>query len=198
MSRRVCAAKTSLHPRRQSAPLFALLFVVIGHTLTLGCAEKSRNSVERSSSWDYPIELGDPHARVQELLGGPSHFSPELEDYPSSGLAIWFDHQRRVSKLMFYGAGSTLYALRAGEILVSPRAVLFGLTPRSDEEEFQRALGAPITTRPERATAVGEWRSVWRKDGFVLDALFLRAARMKDKAAYPPGTLVWFEVYRGL
>jgi hypothetical protein len=151
-----------------------------------------------SDSWQYPVRLGDLRERVHKLLGGTSRTTPDLEEYPESGVTVWFDREGRVTKLNFAGEACAVYASASFAPIISKQQILFGLTARTDEAEFRRVLGGPARESYERSTSVKELRCVWKKGGYVVDALFLVAERNHEGKTFPKGTLLWFEVFRGL
>jgi hypothetical protein len=53
--------------------------------------------------WQYPIRLGDTRAQVHALVGAATHSDSILEEYPASGVSLWFDQNDRVTKLNFLG-----------------------------------------------------------------------------------------------
>ena len=65
-----------------------------------------------------------------------------------------------------------------------------------DEATVKQAMLGRETQ--ERRTSIRELRCVWRRDGYVVDALFLVAPRSREEKTYKKGSLLWVEVYRGL
>ena len=59
---------------------------------------------QSSDSWEYPIRFGDPLSKVHSLLGNATRTTDVLEEHPLSGVTVWFDSDRRVTKLNFQGA----------------------------------------------------------------------------------------------
>jgi hypothetical protein len=151
-----------------------------------------------SDSWQYPVRLGDLREKVHNLLGATSRTTTELEEYPESGLTVWFDRESRVTKLYFAGEAGTVYASASFDPIISKQQIIFGLTAHTDEAGFKRVLGGPTRESHERSTSVRELRCVWKKDGYVVDALFLAAERNHGGKTLAKGTLLWFEVFRGL
>lgn len=93
-------------------------------------------------SWNYPIHLGDPISKVHSLLGTPSRTTEVLEEYPRSGVSVWFTPEGRVAKLNFQGQAGALYA-PDNQWHPTDRIVLLGLSPRATEIDFGQALGTP-------------------------------------------------------
>jgi hypothetical protein len=126
-----------------------------------------------------------------------------LEEYPLSGVTVWFDAEGRVSKLNFLGAvGQFRYGV--GAAITSERPVLLGVTAQMDEAAFRRALGPPKLDWIDPATVeielgrtlVRERRCIRKLSGFVLDAMF--ASEDQATKRQPQGGLIWFDVFRGL
>ena len=177
----------------------AFLVVSMSFGLLVGCDDSRQNRARQSSdSWQYPVQLGDPRARVHELLGAPSRTTPELEEYPLSGVTVWFDGESRVTKFNFAGEASAVYSSSSFDPIPSDRQVLYGLTGYTDEGGFRRALGTPVKEDQERPTSVRELRCVWKRDGYVVDSLFLVAERTHAGKIYHKGNLIWFEISPGL
>ena len=149
-------------------------------------------------SWQYPVRLGDPREGVHKLLGAASRITPELEEYSESGVTVWFDRESRVTKLNFAGEACAVYASASFDPIISKQQIVFGLTSYTNEAGFRRVLGVPARESHERSTSVRELRCVWKKDGYVVDALFLVAERSHEGKTFSKGTLLWFEVFRGL
>ena len=182
--------------------LVRVLVLSVSVGFLLGCADDRRapSVVQEAASdpWQYPIKLGDTRARVHELLGAPSHTTAELEEYPPSGLTVWFDLGGRVTKLNFAGAASAIYSGSSSTPIPSDRQLLFGLTSHTDEAGFRSILGTAARETQERSTNRRELQCVWKKDGYVIEGLFLAAERTYEEKTYASGTLLWIEVYRGL
>jgi TonB family protein len=155
--------------------------------------------------WQYPIRLGDTRVQVHTLLSAATRSDSILEEYPASGVSLWFDSRDRVTKLNFIGPASGPY-WGAVEEMPSDRLLLFGLTARSDEHAFRQALGDPRELPRSGVCGRSDRHLIWKKSGYVVDGLFFLEVHdpslsWKDclpQKAYRPGTLVWFEVYRGL
>jgi hypothetical protein len=135
---------------------------------------------------------------MSDLLGAPSRTTLDLDEYPASGVTVWFRADGQAVKFNFAGKASRLYSVDRVGLIPTERSVLFGLTGHADEADFVRALGLPASDGEERAAAVSERRRVWRRNGYVIDALFLVMERNQQGRTYPGGTLVWFEVSRGI
>jgi hypothetical protein len=151
-----------------------------------------------SDSWQYPVWLGDLRERVHKLLGAASRVTPEMEEYAESGVTVWFDREGRVTKLNFAGTACSIYASSSFDPIVSKQQIVFGLTGHTDEGGFRRVLGVPDREMHERSSSVRELRCVWKKDGYVVDALFLTTERNHSGKIFSKGSLVWFEIFRGL
>jgi hypothetical protein len=121
-----------------------------------------------------------------------------LEEYPSSGVTVLFDAEGRVARISILGPASNIYSA-GSETLPSPQVVLFGLTGQTPESEFRRILGLPASTTVGGAAVRRELRCTWKKAGYMINAEFLAAPR-DDPAGrtFPSGTLLWFEVSRGI
>jgi hypothetical protein len=180
----------------------ATVSVVLAALLSSACTSRGPEasiSGASLSAWAYPIRLGDSRARAHELLGNPTRTTDVLEEYPMSGVTLWFDPEGRLTKLNFTGpAGKALYSGPNTDLIPSNRPIVFGLTAQSRDADFSRVLGTPVSEAEERAASSREVRRVWRKDGVLIDALFLAVDRTEAGKALPKGGLVWFEVSRGL
>ncbi len=144
-------------------------------------------------SWNYPIHLGDPISKVHSLLGTPSRTTEVLEEYPRSGVSVWFTPEGRVAKLNFQGQAGALYA-PDNQWHPTDRIVLLGLSPRATEIDFAQALGTPDETKLERGSKFREAHLTWRRDGYIVDAWFLAIERSLGDIQFPKGALLWFEV----
>jgi hypothetical protein len=147
----------------------------------------------RRDTWEYPIRLGDARAKVHQLLGNATRTTELLEEYPMSGVMAWFDPEGRVSKLSFLGEASAIYSLTPLDSMPSDQPLMFGLTAHTDEAGFRRLLGAPI-----REVMTKELRCVWRRDHYVIDALFAAESVRHEDKMFAKGCLVWFEISPGL
>lgn len=186
-------------PLRAARPLTrSALFMVLGIAVACGrTGGDGRPLPQRAGgSWKYPVQLGDHRSKIHELLGAPTRATEELEEYPGSGITAWFDAEGRVAKFNFTGSAGApeMYPIAPLASIPSEREVVFGLTTRLDEAAFRRILGAPA-----KESVAGDLRCVWRRDGYVVDASFLRSrGRGLDGKTYEKGTLLWFEVSHGL
>ena len=183
--------------------LLVLMRVLIVVSIVLGLLVGYGNGLAgseavSSDSWQYPVRLGDQRERVHKLLGAVGRTTPELEEYPESGVTVWFDSENRVTKINLAGEACAVYATASFDPIISKQQILFGLTGHTNEVGFRRILGVPERETRERSTSVRELRCVWKKDGYVVDALFLDAERNHEGKTFPKGTLLWFEVFRGL
>jgi hypothetical protein len=90
-----------------------LVFVLIALGFLIECCGAGQVSPALKAagpdSWQYPIRLGDTRARVHELLGAASRTTTNLEEYPTSGVDVWFNTEGRVTKLNFAGEASVVY-----------------------------------------------------------------------------------------
>jgi hypothetical protein len=165
--------------------------------LFVGC-RASEVAPTSPDPWQYPVRLGDPRSVVHRVLTAPTRDNGILEEYPSSGVTVLFDAEGRVARISLLGPASNIYSL-GNQTLPSSRFVLFGLTGETTESGFRRILGVPATASIAGAAVRRELRCTWKKAGYIITAEFLAAPR--DRAAgktYPPGTLLWFEVSRGI
>jgi hypothetical protein len=182
--------------------LAATAAVVLSAVWSPGCGStKGETPVSGAPPrvWTYPIHLGDSRARAHELLGNPTRTTEVLEEYPLSGVTLWFDPEGRLTKLNFVGAaGKVLYSGSSPDVIPSDLTIAFGLTAHSIDGDFTRVLGPPVGENQVRSANTAEVRRVWRKDDVLIDALFLAADRTEDGKTLPKGGLVWFEVSRGL
>jgi hypothetical protein len=156
----------------------------------------SAASGESDRFWTYPLHLGDSRGEAHAALGNATRTTEVLEEYPLSGVTLWFSPEGRVTKFNFQGAAAVLYS-DGGSWIPSSRTVVFGLTARSSDADFAGRLGAPVTESeagaPGLATA-RERRRVWRKDGYLIDALFLASDRNHRGQIFPKGSLLWVEI----
>jgi len=156
-------------------------------------------SIDSGDGWRYPVKLGDTRERVSEVLSYPSRETPSMAEYPKAGVTAWFDQTGRVSKLAFLGEASRLYTSDPVGIfpIRPPIGVVFTLTGESTEADFRKVLGNPATEAEVPARG-RERRRIWKSRGYVIEGLFLVEAQSEAGKTYQPGTLVWFEVTRGL
>ena len=157
-------------------------------------------SAESHGAWTYPLQLGDSRENAHKALGNATRTTDVLEEYPLSGVTLWFSPEGRVTKFNFQGAAGVLYS--DGQAWIpSGRTVIFGLTAHSSDVDFAGRLGAPVTeseaSAPGLATA-RERRLIWRKDGYLIDALFLASNRNHVGQTFPKGSLLWVEISPGL
>ena len=185
--------------------VYAWLVLSVIFVLLMGCTDGERDQAV-ADPWQYPIRLGDSRSSVQELLGPPHYTSrPMWDEFPTLGVSAMFDAADRVTKLSFVGAANSTQV----PYIPSDRPVLFGLSGHADEEDFRLALGSPVVERQEPAGAQaqkkdGRYRTVrgvrlvWKKKGYVVEALFVAEERGYRGNTYDKGTLSEFQVYRGL
>ena len=157
-------------------------------------------SGESHGRWTYPLRLGDSRGNAHEVLGNATRTTEVLEEYPQSGVTLWFSSEGRVTKFNFQGAAGVLYS--DGQAWIpSGRTVVFGLTAHSSDADFAGRLGAPVTESEAgapRSTTARERRRVCRKDGYLIDALFLASDRNHLGQTFPEGSLLWVEISPGL
>jgi hypothetical protein len=166
---------------------------------------QQKPSASQTDPWQYPIRLGDTRSQVHTLLSAATRSDAILEEYPASGVSLWFDSQDRVTKLNFIGRAAEPYHSAEAE-MPSDQPLLFGLTAASDEKAFRRVLGEPRELSLSGTCGRRERHLIWKKAGFVIDGFFFLEVHepgpsWKDCSpgkAYPVGTLVWSDVYRGL
>ena len=165
-----------------------------------GCSHISHSGNGVSADpWEYPVKLGASRAQVHEVLGSASRSNQQLEEYPPSGVTVWFDSSDRVTKVGLEGEAGAVYVNASWDApMPSDHPLAFGLTGHSAEADFRRTLGTPKREIQERAAAARELHLMWKKDGYVVDGLFLGLERDERGRTYPVGSLLWFEVYRAL
>jgi hypothetical protein len=156
-------------------------------------------SGESHGPWTYPLHLGDSRGTAHDVLGNATRATEVLEEYPLSGVTLWFSPEGRVTKFNFQGAAGVLYS--DGQTWIpSGRTLVFGLTAHSSDADFAGRLGAPVTEgqagAPGSATAK-ERRRIWRRDGYLIDALFLASDRNHLGQTFPNGSLLWVEISPG-
>jgi len=191
------------------SPFAVACLVALMGSPNLGCSSLSRSQTGTDSDgWQYALRLGDDLSRVHSLLGfawrSQNTGSGLLEEYPLSGVSVWLDQGNRVTKLNFIGSAGAYRYSGMTNWIVSDRGVFGRLTARMNEAQFRVALGIPAIDGAEAATvdpwhgrnAVREHRCVWRKGGFIIDALFVSEAQASDRQA--KGSLIWFDVSPGL
>jgi len=165
---------------------------------------------ETSGTWQYPLRFGDGKHEVHKVLGPPHVEESWRETFPASGVAVWFADDK-VSKFTFIGDASSI-SVGASTLRTSTEAatdetgdylgevpsdakIAFGLTARDTQATFGKILGQPVKSGKEYSAT---FRSVWRKDGYVLDAVFLSVDRVYGGRSFRRGTLVSLDVTRGL
>jgi hypothetical protein len=180
--------------------MLMVLFIV------MGCGEPKREHAETqqttSESWQYPVRLGDSRAKVHELLGAASRSTDVLEEYPSSGVSVWYNEEGRLNKIWFAGEGCSIYSGNDGiqrDPLPTDHQIIFGITGHSKESGFREILGPPQKNEKEGHQEV---RCIWRSQGYLIDALFLAVDYQQDiggrVSAKEKGTLIWFEIARAI
>lgn len=149
------------------------------------------------SPWTYAVHLGDSRGRAHELLGNATRTTEVLEEYPLSGVTVWFSPEGRVTKFNFQGSAAALYS--SGQNWIpSDRTVVFGLTASSSATDFASRLGSPVDESEVGPLAARELRRIWRKEGYLIDALFLASDRTGGGQTFPKGSLLWVELSSGL
>lgn len=154
-------------------------------------------SRESQNPWTYPLRLGGSRGKAHEVLGNATRTTEVLEEYPLSGVTLWFSPEGRVTKFNFHGAAGALYSGGQNWIPSDP-TVVFGLTAHSSDADFADRLGAPVTESEAGSAAARELRLIWKKDGYVIDALFLASDRHDLGQTFPKGSLLWVEISPGL
>lgn len=145
------------------------------------------------SPWTYPVHLGDSRGKAHELLGNATRTTEVLEEYPLSGVTVWFSPEGRIIRLNFQGSAGALYS--SGQNWIpSDRAVVFGLTAGSSATDFASRLGAPVNESEVGPLAARELRRIWRKERYLIDALFLASDRTSGGQTFPKGSLLWVEL----
>ena len=204
------------HASRIGARMRVYVWVVLSVTfiLLMGCTDGGQDQAMDpdilADPWQYPIRVGDSRATVRDLLGPPYHTStPVWDEFPTSGVSLMFDVGGRVTKLYFVGEADAHSPYIPSKYIPSDRPVLFGLSGHSDEEDFRLALGSPVAERLDspghvflesegRLRPLRGVRLIWRKEGYVVEGLFVAEERGYRENPYDKGTLSQFEVYRGL
>lgn len=183
---------------RYAASIMLRSHQVLSAALLFVACIRSETPAASAGAWQFPVRLGDSRMAVHQVLTAPSRDNGILEEYPSSGVALLYDAEGRVAKITILGAAANIYYSGA-EAIPSSQPVLFGLGGRTNEAGFRRILGKPSTSSFTRAAVRRELQCVWKKGGFIISAEFLAAPRDDGTSnAYPPGTLLWFEVCRGI
>ncbi len=154
-------------------------------------------SDDSGSPWTYPLQLGDSRGKAHEWLGNATRATEVLDEFSLSGVTLWFSSEGRVTKFNFQGAAGALYS-GTEKWVASDRTVVFGRTARSSDADFKSRLGAPVGESESGPLAARELRRIWRKDGYLIDALFLSSDRSDRGQAFPKGSLLWVEISPGL
>jgi hypothetical protein len=168
---------------------------------TPALAQSRRDPVadpQADSAWEYPLRLGDSRAATHELLGNATRTTDALEDYPMSGVTVWFDSGGRVAKLNFAGDAAALNSVGPFDWIPTDRRLVLGLTAHTDEAGFRRVLGWPIRETQVGPREARQARLVWRSDLYLVDAVFLASDRVQGGKKLAKGCLVWVEVSPGL
>ena len=173
--------------------------------LFMGCNDRKQDHSKSQQIsydvWQYPIQLGDSRAKVHKLLGSATRTTPQLEEYPLSGVSISFDGMAKVIKLWFAGPGCSVYSDNDGiqnNPLPTEHLIFFDLTGSTNEARFRQAFGVPQRESQEGSAAKRELHCIWRYQGYLVDALFLFAERNQGDKIFAKGTLVWLEVSRAI
>ena len=182
----------------------------------------TRISQKSHASWEYPIEFGYSREMVHQFLSHASRKTETLEEYPMSGVTVWFDSKDRLIKINFQGeAAAAIYSspdsMISANWIPSDKPFYSGLTAHSNENEFMRVLGSPIREYAAPAPykrdvpfedmlpdstvilpSPKEVRQIFKKDGYVIDVLFLSSDRNEGGKTFSKGALLWCEISRGL
>jgi hypothetical protein len=171
---------------------------MLGAVLLFVACNQSDTPTASARMWQYPIHLGDSRTAVHQVLTAPTRDTGIIEEYPSSGISVSFDSEGKVAKITVFGPGSNLYSAGA-ETVPSSQPALFGLSGLTNEAGFRRALGEPATSSLTRAPVRRELQCLWKKGGYLINGEFLAAPRNDQSGnTLPAGTLLWFEVSRGI
>ena len=188
---------------RKPPLLIGVSAVLIAMAVLSACELKKSDrptSGESGSSWTYPLRLGDSRGKAHEILGNATRTTEVLEEYPLSGVTLWFSPEGRATKFNFQGSSGLLYS--GGQNWIpSDRTIVFGLTSRSTDADFLGRLGNPVSENEAGspgAAGAREVRRIWRKGGYLIDALFLASDRSYVGQTLPKGSLVWVEISPGL
>ncbi len=177
--------------------LSALLLLIVLAAL-VGCDvtwDDTGTVGESRGSWAYPLNFGDSRAEAHGVLGNATRTTDTLEEYPLSGVTLGFSPEGGVTKFNFQGEAGAIYS---GEVWIpSDMPVVFGLTPGSTDVDFIDRLGSAVWESEVRG-AGPEVRRIWRRDGYVIDALFLGADQIYSGRTYSGGSLLWVEISPGL
>ena len=103
----------------------------------------------------------------------------------------------RLTKLNFQGSAGALYS-DGQNWIPSDRPPVFGLSADANASDFARLLGAPLSENEGGPASRRELRRIWRKDGYLIDGLFLASDRTDIGKTFPNGSLLWFEISPGL
>jgi hypothetical protein len=164
-------------------------------------ASTPRSSAASNDPWTYPIHLGDSRTKAHDLLGSPKRATDVLEEFPKSGVTLWFNTEGKVAKVNLQGVAGALYtgpsSMLADNWIPSDRTLVFGLGASSTGEAFLKTLGPPLDETNGGAAARREIRRVWRREGYVVDATFLGAPRSEGPRTFPTGALLWVEASHG-
>lgn len=211
--------RTIVHAVITNGPLFAAVSLSVLFWLSIACGTSTDGPGGRRASddsWDYAIRLGDSRAKVHKLLGNAARTTDALEEYPKSGVTVWFDSEGRASKLNFGAEADQIY-VGASEWIPSDRQLMFGLSTRMNEDEFTRVLGTPVRVHEHRVPPTGgasvpasagpdkyftDWhnerRVIWRKLNYSIEARFLASDRADQGKTFAKGSLLDFEISPGL
>jgi hypothetical protein len=181
-----------MSPRKLSI----LAFFILGGLL-VSCQYHPDQRIIRDH-WQYPVKLGSQRITVHTLLGAPFRCAPDLEVYPPSGVSIWYDGDYRVTKLRFNGQASFFDIGDSTDYIPSNSQILQGLTPHYDLTAFKLTFGAPIIENAIQSKLFSGSHCVWRGDGLVIVGQFLDSTQTYQGKQYHKGTLVWFDIFRGL
>jgi hypothetical protein len=120
---------------------------IVALLMSGACESKQRASAvlnEAGTSWAYPVRFGNTRAQVHAILGNAARLTEALEEYPLSGVTLWYDAEGRVAKFNFAGPASTVYSASSLKPIPSDHQLMFGLRADTDEAGFRRLLGTPV------------------------------------------------------
>src|SRR2546426_4029666 len=101
---------------------------LVAVVVSLACTSKSADqpaSGDSHSPWTYQLHFGDSRGKVHQVLGNATRTTEVLEEYPLSGVTLWFSPEGQVTKFNFQGAAAVVYS--DGQTWIpSGRTIVFG------------------------------------------------------------------------